>query len=86
MSPRSAWPDMAMQIEMRSRKELREIAHKELDAIDATGRKKAELWGAGRGVRGHRRRGARPAIEVEKPCEPRHSSAGLLPEPTGKRR
>ncbi len=68
------------------RKDIREIAHRELDAIDAKGRKKAEPWAP---AEAHEQTAAEdrdPRSKWISPWEPRRPSAGLFPQTTGKRR
>ena len=68
------------------RKDIREIAHKELDAIDAKGRKKAEPWAPAEEREITAAEDRDPRSKWISPWEPRRPSAGLFPAPTGKRR
>ena len=68
------------------RKDIREIAHKELDAIDAKGRKKAEPWAPSEAREQTAAEDRDPRSKWISPWEPRRPSAGLFPQPTGKRR
>ena len=68
------------------RKDIREIAHKELDAIDAKSRKKAEPWAPAEEREITAAEDRDPRSKWISPWEPRRPSAGFFPAPTGKRR
>ena len=68
------------------RKDIREIAHRELDAIDATTRKKAEPWAPAEEREITAAEDRDPRSKWISPWEPRRPSAGLFPAPAAKRR
>jgi len=69
------------------RKDIREIAHRELDAIDAKGRKrKAEEWAPAEEVGVTAAEDRDPRSKWISPWEPRRPSAGLFPAASAKRR
>jgi len=68
------------------RKDIREIAHRELDAIDATTRKKAEPWAPAEAREQTAAEDRDPRSKWISPWEQRRPSAGLFPAPAGKRR
>ncbi|HVN75410.1 MAG TPA: hypothetical protein VMT19_03770 [Thermoanaerobaculaceae bacterium] len=68
------------------RKDIREIAHRELDAIDATARKKVEPWAPPEEREVTAAEDRDPRSKWISPWEPRRPSAGYFPMPAGKRR
>jgi len=69
------------------RKDIREIAHRELDAIDAKTRKKPEPWAPPEEVAVSQAAEDRdPRSRWISPWEPRRPSASYFPAPAGKRR
>ena len=68
------------------RKDIREIAHRELDAIDATTRKKAEPWAPADEREQTAAEDRDPHSKWISPWEQRRPSAGLFPAPTGRSR
>ncbi|MDD5563659.1 MAG: phosphoenolpyruvate carboxykinase (ATP) [Thermoanaerobaculaceae bacterium] len=68
------------------RKDIREIAHRELDAIDAKGRKRAEPWAPAEAAEQTAAEDRDPRSKWISPWEPRRPSGGLFPQPAGKRR
>jgi phosphoenolpyruvate carboxykinase (ATP) len=69
------------------RKDIREIAHRELDAIDTKSRKKAEPWAPPEDTAVSQAAEDRdPRSKWISPWEPRRPSADYFPAPSGKRR
>jgi phosphoenolpyruvate carboxykinase (ATP) len=69
------------------RKDIRELAHKELDAIEAKARQKPEPWAPPEEAAPSEAAEDRdPRSKWISPWEPRRPSSGLFPVPSGKRR
>jgi len=69
------------------RKDIRELAHKELDAIDAKSRKKAESWAPAEAPAASEVAEDRdPRSRWISPWEPRRPSASLFPQPAARKR
>jgi phosphoenolpyruvate carboxykinase (ATP) len=69
------------------RKDIRELAHRELDAIDARTKAKPEPWAPPeKAAPSEAAEDRDPRSKWISPWEPRRPSAGLFPAPTGKRR
>jgi len=69
------------------RKDIREIAHRELDAIDAKTKAKPEPWAPSEEAAPSEAAEDRdPRSKWISPWEPRRPGAGLFPAPAGKRR
>ncbi len=68
------------------RKDIRAIAHRELDAIDATTRKKAEPWAPAEEREQTAAEDRDPRSKWISPWEQRRPGAGMFPAPAGKRR
>jgi len=69
------------------RKDIRELAHRELDAIDAKTKAKPEPWAPPEEAQPSQAAEDRdPRSKWISPWEPRRPGAGLFPAPAGKRR
>jgi phosphoenolpyruvate carboxykinase (ATP) len=69
------------------RKDIREIAHRELDAMEAKAKKKPELWAPPEeAALSEAAEDRDPRSRWISPWEPRRPSAGYFPAPSGKRR
>jgi hypothetical protein len=69
------------------RKDIRELAHKELDAIEAKVKQKPEPWAPPEEAAPREAAEDRdPRSKWISPWEPRRPSSGLFPVPSGKRR
>ena len=69
------------------RKDLREIAHKELDAIEAKTKAKPEPWApAEEAAPSEAAEDRDPRSKWISPWEPRRPAGGYFPAPAGKRR
>ncbi len=69
------------------RKDIREIAHKELDAIDVKAKKKPEPWAPPEhAVASEAAEERDPRSKWISPWEPRRPGAGTFPSPAGRRR
>jgi phosphoenolpyruvate carboxykinase (ATP) len=68
------------------RKDIRELAHKELDAIDAKARKKVEEWAPAEEAVVTAAEDRDPRSRFISPWEPRRPSTGLFPSPSGRSR
>jgi phosphoenolpyruvate carboxykinase (ATP) len=66
------------------RKDIREIAHRELDAIDAKSGKKAEPWAPSEDREQTAAEDRDPRSRWISPWEPRRPSAGYFPMPAGR--
>ena len=68
------------------RKDIRELAHKELDAIESKTRKKVEPWAPADETAQTAAEDRDPRSRFISPWEPRRPSASLFPQPTGRSR
>ena len=66
------------------RKDIREIAHRELDAIDSKGRKKVEPWAPAEETAATAAEDRDPRSKWISPWEPRRPSSSLFPTPAGR--